>query len=171
MTCSEHDPAGKVICLSGTFTTLLMPGDCLVESLQGSDHSTCMRRTSLFSPWPAGRRGSAAQEARKACLDVMLLAVEQEEPGSALQAADLLKQVTAHTGYPAQHGLHHSISMLRHDRLAPTMCTGVPAPSAQALGALLLRQLPASMAALLVLYPKLPGLLLWWQCSPCAGWL
>lgn len=105
----------KGTCLSGTCTPLLMPGHCLAKSLH-LYHNTCMRLRSL-SLRPAGSQGNTAQEARKACLDVMLLAVEQEEPGLALQAADLLKQVRVYTGHPAQHGLHHGISMLRHDGL------------------------------------------------------
>ena len=74
-----------------------MPGNCLAKGLRLRNHSTCMRWTNP-SLGPAGSQGNTAQEARKACLDVMLLAVKQEEPGSALQAADLLKQVTACTG-------------------------------------------------------------------------
>ena len=99
-----------------------------------------MHRRSL-SPRAAGSQGNAAQEARKACLDVMLLAVEQEESASALQAADLLKQVKAYTGYPAQYGLDQRICLLHRNRFAATTCIGVTAPSTQALGASLLRQL------------------------------
>eukprot|EP00891_Asterochloris_glomerata_P006103 jgi/Astpho2/6103/Aster-04049 len=54
-----------------------------------------------------GSQGNTAQEARKACLDVMLLAVEQEEPGLALQAADLLKQAGFEADPAIEVIVHH----------------------------------------------------------------
>ena len=145
----------KSIWLSGI--TFLMPGHCLAERLQGSDHNICMRGRTGVSLRHAGGQGNAAQEARKACLDVMLLAVEEEEPGSALQAADLLKQVTAYTGYPAQHGLHHRIRMLRHNGLTPNHVHWRSCPQHTGSWSLA-AEAAASMAAPLVLCP---GLWLW----------